>query len=76
MASTGIGAIAQHMGWGAAFIFLIICAVLSIVLLGLVDRKEKEILAKARAKRDAVRATQEENATAEETKTAEAELES
>ena len=64
------------MGWGAAFIFLIICAVLSIVLLGLVDRKEKEILAKARAKRDAVRATQEENATAEETKTAEAELES
>lgn len=51
LASTGIGAIAQHLGWSAAFIFLIICAVASILLLALVDNKEKHVVAEARAKR-------------------------
>ena len=63
MASTGVGAIAQHLGWHAAFVFLVVCAVLSIVLLALVHRKEKVILANSHAKRDAARAAKLEAAT-------------
>ena len=63
MASTGVGAIAQHLGWHAAFVFLVVCSVLSIVLLALVHRKEKVILANSHAKRDAARAAKLEAAT-------------
>ena len=43
--------------------FLVVCAVLSIVLLALVHRKEKVILANSHAKRDAARAAKLEAAT-------------
>lgn len=52
LASTGVGAIADNLGWKSAFLFLIICAIAAIVLLALVDRKEKHIVQEARAKRD------------------------
>ncbi|MDO5750460.1 MAG: MFS transporter [Rothia sp. (in: high G+C Gram-positive bacteria)] len=56
MASTGVGIIVDVWGWGAAFSFMIACALIAAVFLFMVNGDEKRLMAerKARMMRDNV----------------------
>ncbi len=45
MASTGVGWVVHHFGWGTTFAVLTACVVAAIVLIALVGPEEKRLMA-------------------------------
>jgi len=45
LASTGVGWVVQHFGWGVAFGALTVCVVVAIILLTMVMPEEKRLIA-------------------------------